>query len=123
MEAEGFPITKASPAPEIGPGIGPGIGRMNSPGISPQIGAQIGAEGEPRIGRGRDAQLGPRVAGPRPRLARVPGMSFHGGFQPQEVLAPFLAGGIPMPSVIPWTWEKEQPLLSLIHISEPTRPY
>ena len=69
MEAEGFPITKSSPAPEIGPGIGPEIGpeigrmnsRMNSPGISPQIGAQIGAGGEPRIGRGRDAQLGPRV--------------------------------------------------------------
>ena len=48
MEAEGFPITKSSPAPEIGPGIGPEIGRMNSPGISPQIGAQIGAQMESR---------------------------------------------------------------------------
>ena len=124
MEAEGFPITKSSPAPEIGPGIGPEIGpeigRMNSPGISPQIGAQIGAGGEPRIGRGRDAQLGPRVAGPRPRLARVPEMSFHGGFQPQEVLAPFLAGGIPMPPVIPWTWVKGQPLRLPPHMARTT---
>ena len=63
MEAEGFPITKSSLAPEIGPGIGPEIGRMNSPGISPQIGAQIGAGGEPRIGRGRDAQLGRELQG------------------------------------------------------------
>ena len=120
MEAEGFPITKASPAPEIGPGICPEIGRMTSPRISPQIGAQIGAGGEPRIGRGRDAQLGPRGAGPRPRLARVSGMSFHGGFQPQEVLAPFLAGGIPMPPVIPWTWVKGQPLRLPPHMARTT---